>query len=1446
MQELSSPMSSVKRWLAGLRFTTITLIPAMLLCFTASSLHAQTSPYCDPSVPTFTVNLTGQPTGSWVSPFVQRLDHCCGVTNPDQCVQFIVTLDPAATGILFDVFSGAMPPGALFYQVNCSPPTPVGEPICLNGVGPHYITFCKPGNNSNQYIITSLGFPFASSDISLNDGCSGIIAAIGYEDTSLTWTSVAPGAPGAYNTYLNCTQGCDSVLVTAQNNPPAFVDYQVCGIALGGCSPPPTCDTVRVYFNPTLGAQIMPVNPTVCFGSTGTTITASGSGGSPPYSYQWSTGATTPSIFAGPGTYTVTVTDTSNCPPATATITVTSFSATITAQAGPDQSVCVPNTTVQLAGSVTGVSTGAWSGGSGTFAPSNTALNATYTPSQSEINAGQATLILTTTGNGTCPPDADTLLITINTFQAQLNSTSTPVICFGQNNGTASVSVSGGTGPFTYSWNSSPVQATATASNLAPGSYTVTVTDGNGCTSSATASITQPAQLSVAAAVQNPVSCNGGANGSISTSVSGGTPSYTYSWSPAGSGATATGLAAGAYTVLVTDASGCTASASATLTQPGPMSATINAQPVSCAGGANGSATVSASGGAGSYAYSWNTTPAQTTATASGLAAGTYSVVITDANGCTLNAGVVITQPSALSATIGAQTNVSCNGGANGSATVIASGGTQAYSYSWSTTPSQQTPAASGLSAGMYAVIVTDANGCTASASVSITQPQALSATITAQANVSCFGGSNGSATVLAGGGVSPYSYSWNSSPPQSSATMSNVAAGAYAVTVTDANGCTASANVTITQPPALALNTAGFATSCSNSCDGQTVVIPSGGTQPFSFLWNTGCNSAGCLNLCPGTYSVTVTDNNGCQASDTAIVNAPPPVTANVTSNPAHCNLPDGSASVSASGGHNPYTYLWSPGNQTTTAATNLTPGAYVVVVTDQLGCQVSATVTVGNVSTLSAGIGSVTNPTCPGFCNGSATAVASGGNAPYQYSWNTTPVQTTATAFNLCAATPYSVIITDAYGCADTATLTISTPLPFNISITAPPALCIGQSTTLSAAVTGGTPPYNYSWSPAGPTVSPLSTTTYTVTITDANGCVSQGQSVTVTVHPPLNIAASGGGTSCANQTVTLTAAAGGGNGGPYTYSWSPSVNGQGASVMVAPSVSTNYTVTVSDGCTNQSAMASAMVVVPQAPPIAATADQPSGCAGMCVHFAGTATGATSWLWNFGDGGTSAQQNPTHCYSQAGNHTVTLTVTDANGCTFSLVQPGMITVHANPAADFTMGPQPTTILDPDICFNSQSSSDVVQWYWNFGDPNDQVTSNTASTCHTYSDTGRYCVDLIVHNAEGCWSTVEYCLYIDPYFSIYVPNAFTPNADGKNDLFLPVATNVKEDTYKMMIFDRWGNMIFSTEDLHEGWDGKANGGTKIAQIDTYVWKIRVRDYTGKLHQLIGHVSIIK
>ncbi len=979
-----------------------------------------------------------------------------------------------------------------------------------------------------------------------------------------------------------------------------------------------------------------------CNGGSNGTASVAVTGGTGAYTYSWSpsggTGATASGLAAG--TYTVTITDANTCQ-ATQSFTITQpalLNATASVQ-----------TNIACNGAATGSATVAVTGGTGAYtyswAPSG-GTGATATG----LVAG--TYTVTVTDNNGCT-DTQNFTLTQPAALVATAAAQTNISCNGGANGTATVTVTGGTGAYTYSWAPSGGTA-ATATGLTAGTYTVTVTDNNGCTDTQSFILTQPSAFSISTSQTN-ISCNGVANGTATVSVTGGTPGYTYSWSPSGgTAATASGLAAGTYTVTITDANLCQATQSFTITQPAAFAITSSQTNVLCNGGSTGSATVAVTGGTGAYTYSWSPSGG-TGATASGLVAGTYTVTITDANTCLTTRNFTITQPAALTATT-AQTNIVCNGSATGSASVTVSGGTSSYTYLWS--PSGGTGAtASGLAAGNYSVLVTDANGCTLTRNFTLTQPSALTAT-TSQSNVSCNGGSNGTATVSVTGGTPGYTYSWSPSGG-TGATASGLVAGTYTVTITDANLCQTTRSFTITQPAPFDVATSQTNVLCNGGTTGTATVTVSGATGPYTYSWapsgGTGATASG---LAAGTYTVTITDANTCQTTRNFTITQPAALTATTTQTNILCNGgATGSASVTVSGGTATYTYLWSPSGGTGATASGLTAGNYSVLITDANGCTLTQNFTLTQPSLLNATASAQTNIACNGGATGSATVAVTGGTGAYTYSWAPSG-GTAATATGLAAGT-YTVTVTDANGCTDTQSFTITQPSAFSISTSQTNVSCNGGSNgSATVAVTGGAGTYTYSWAPSGgtgATASGLTAGTYTVTITDANLCQAT-QSFTITQPAALmaiadsqtNVSCNGGSNGSATVAVT-------GGTGTYTYSWAPS-GGTGATASGL--AAGTYTVTITDANLCQ-ATQSFTITQPAALTAILSSDNvtcPGANDGTAEATVSGGTAPYSYSWSSGQ--------TTATISGLAEGTYTVTITDDNSCTFT----ESVTVNTTP----------------------------------------------------------------------------------------------------------------------------------------------------------------------------------
>lgn len=1165
--------------------------------------------------------------------------------------------------------------------------------------------------------------PVAGTDLVLNDGCVSSLSASGFVPSTVTWTSIFPGPQGTYDNFLSCTAACLNPTVTPSGTPPPFVDYMICGTA-SACNAAFTCDTVRVTFNPPLSVSITPINPTICFGQTSTTLTATGSGGTPPYSYLWNNVNPSQTNIVGAGTFTVMLSDTSGCPPVFATVTVTQFTNPIAVNAGADLTVCNQSPTTTLNATVTGASGGIWSGGNGTFSPNDSTLSGvTYTPTATELTNGFVDLFLTSTGNGTCPLDVDTIRINYVGFTGTPLITSTNVTCFGANDGTGTVAITGGFAPHTYGWNAVPLQTTATATGLAPGSYIVTTQDNIGCTRTDSILITEPLPLVLGDIITN-VSCPGGNDGSITVNATGGTAPYSYLFTPGGQTTqTITSQLVGNYSVTVTDANGCTQILASTIAEPQPIVITFASTNVLCAGGSDGSATATVTGGTAPYSYNW-TPSGGTAATATGLIAGNYTLTVTDNNACIATNNITITEPTPITATINS-VNVTCNGLSDGTATVTTNGGTAPYSFQWNPVGGT-TATATNLAAGNYSVTITDANGCVFTQFTTITEPQPLTLA-TNQTNVSCFGGNDGTGSVLTSGGTAPFTYFWNPGA-FSTPTATNLAANTYAITVSDANGCQAQTNITITQPSVLAGTTTSTPVSCPNGNDGTLTANPSGGTAPYTYFWLPNGQTTATISGQPaGNYSVTITDANGCVITLNNVITEPNPIVISFNTTNVSCfNGSDGSATANVVGGTAPYTYSWSPLGGTNQIATGLPIGNYTATITDNNGCIATNTIAITQPTPL-VGTFTSTNETCTNANDGSTTMLATGGTAPYTYAWS--PVGgTNATATGLAAGN-YTGTITDNLGCQTTVAVTITEPPLLVLSTIQTNVSCFGGNNgNATVTPTGGTPNYTYAWLPSGSTsnlATNLAVGTHTVTVTDNNGCQEQIQvniteplilNATLTPTPPTCF---GGNDGSATATIT-------GGTAPYSYLWMPgNITTQTATNLVAGTYT--FTVTDANGCifTNTVTINNPPQLVLNSGAINSTCGLANGLAFVSIASGGTAP--FTYLWS-PVGGT----NDTASGLFAGVYTVI--VTDANGCTASAT--GNVNDLAAPVISFASS---TNVS----CFGGNDGSASVSLVGGLGpftylwSPSGNTTPNpTGLSAGTHS--------VLVTGSNGCSSSAS------------------------------------------------------------------------------------------------------
>jgi len=824
------------------------------------------------------------------------------------------------------------------------------------------------------------------------------------------------------------------------------------------------------------------------------------------------------------------------------------------------------------------------------------------------------------------------------------------------------LSVTGNGTGFTYLWEATggtfdnPTSSNPTYMMMMPGTYTIKVTITMGtCMEMAETTVIVENQLPVAiTAANNSIGVNQFLQ--LNSTVSGTNPTYLWSVSggtlsnPTASNPTYTSPTEGDFQIYLTaiDENGCTGIDTFDIKVGGCDLFLLGiAEDLSCSGFTDGSITLTTTGATGTVSYVWGQSGIGNTNNPLNLAAGTYTVTATDSEGCSANTTIEVGSPTPLIVSPDIKLP-NCVGDNSGQISVTVTGGSPNYTYNWSN-GLPNAAFVNNLVAGTYSLTVTDANGCQAIDSYQVGNPTAL--TLTTNATDAACNMNNGTATVSATGGATPYTYAWNDPANQTTATAVNLAGGTYQVIVTDANGCQNNASITINSPANNIVVTAiSTDASCSVNNGTATVATVTGGTPPYSYAWNDPANqtTATATNLPAGTYQVIATDANGCQSSASVTINAPINnlvLTTNATA-PTSCELTDGTATVTVSGGTAPYTYAWNDSvNQTTATATNLASGTYQVIVTDQNGCQSSETVTVNpSANTTIVLTVTTTNATC-GNANGTADLTISGGTAPYTILWDN-GIGNVEDPINLAAGV-YTVLVTDAVGCSNSTTVIIGEEGAINVSLDITNISCNGGSDgTITTTPSGGTAPYSYAWSNGingTPTITGLIAGVYTVTITDANGCQNVA-SATLLDPDPLTISAAPNGTDCVNPNGSAIAMVSGGTPG-YTFQWNDANNQTTQSVVNLPPGDYTVVVTDANGCTASATTtidpSMGLVVTLTTTDIFCNGDN----SGSIMANVANGTAPFSYTWN-----NFLPDFPGFTGLAQGTYEVT--VTDANGC--------------------------------------------------------------------------------------------------------------------------------------------------------------------------------------------------
>jgi len=1042
-------------------------------------------------------------------------------------------------------------------------------------------------------------------------------------------------------------------------------------------------------------------------------------GGTKPYTYSWSNNETTPNLSnLSPGTYQLTVTDANLCETTTSfTISepeLISILSTISDYNGYEVSCNgAQDGSIDISPSGgTGVFTYNWSNGESTQDVANLSAGQ-YSVEIKDSNNCSA--IFNFIIEEPDPINISGIIKDYNGFGISCNGLSDGEIDVQVSGGNLNDNSN-----YTYFWEGNGVDnGVIDQTGLSAGTYKLTVTDSNNCSESKEFVITEPDIIVIDEEISNyfgfEISVSGGSDGFIDLTVSGGTNDYTFLWQGNGVNPTSedqTGLSAGTYSVTVTDSNGCSETETYTLTEPLSLLIEIDNNVISsilCYGDSTASIKTDITQASVSpftfqitgttylgttYSDSVNNIT-DLTYTFTDLVAGVYSVTVTDANGNSKTTlPKTITHPDAPLAIASSIQDIGCSGGSDGEIDVTVSGGTltgnNVYSYSWSTTDGsglvQGDEDQSGLTSGTYSLVVTDENGCTISESYTLSEPDPLVYVLDQKSDITCFGDNDGSIDISVSGGTGNYTYEWSvggvdfadSGLVQGQEDQSGLSPGTYQLILSDS--CTTIQRVfTILSPDLLEVQLDSKTDIlCYGDSTGEIFITANGGTQPFDYVWqdefgntydrNVGnvFNDGDLTNIPSGKYTLQVTDANQCLASFEVTLTQPDELIIQVQKEDLSCyDANDGSIDLTVSGGVAPYTYSWSDlGNGA--QRSNLSAGTYNVIITDSNECSKEIEIEVVNAPLFDIE-SQVTNISCFGANDGSINLTLLGGIGDVSISW--ADDASAGLDRNNLAPGIYSVIITDESGCIIDKDFTIIEPQEIEISgiITNAEDCDNPNSGAIDLQVSGGNPPYNFLWSNGETTedLINLQANNYLVTVTDSNGCSLQKEFV-VTRQDDLEIILDTElGAICENRDVfqTNTVSISGGV-APYSIVWSNGVVSGSDGEIMNTNVDGSYEVTVTDflGC-SESLIFNINLPEIGYPEFDYTSFYFTTYGGLSVNDPITFTNQStqdyfSVLWDFGDGNTSTEENPTHTYTVRGWYDVTLTVEFILGCSYSITK--------------------------------------------------------------------------------------------------------------------------------------------------------------------------------------------
>jgi gliding motility-associated-like protein len=858
------------------------------------------------------------------------------------------------------------------------------------------------------------------------------------------------------------------------------------------------------------------------------------------------------------------------------------------------------------------------------------------------------------------------------------------------------------------------------------------------------------------------------------------------------------------------------------------VSITATTTPATC-GNQTGSINALGSAGTAPYTYSTDGIHFQASGTFVGLGGGGYTVTAKDANGCTGNIQIAISNQDGPILNI-SKTDATCGNGA-GTITAAATGGTGAIQYSIDGVNYQSGGTFSGLAGGNYIVSARDAVGCTNSQPVQIISAASAPSIFGSVTDAVC-GVQQGAILAQVNGGTAPYLYSVNALPYQTSPIFSGLASGNYSLTVKDANGCTASTAETIQEICIFSVNAISTNAECG-AYDGSLTATAVNGTAPFTYsIDGTNFFNSGTFTyLPPGLYTVTVKDATGAIATTTVLVNVGCP-SMSLTGTSATCGNQNGAITGTVNDGTAPYQFSLNGGAyQGVGTFTGLAPGIYVMTAQDAKGFTASAKDTIYNSCPI---VSAVENNASCGRDNGQISATGSNGSPPYQYSLDGIIFQGNG-SFSGLVPGAYTVTIEDALRAINTTSLTISNvPGPL-LTANATSATCLNNDGSITAIGSGGTGSLEYSLDivnyQAGNLFSGLSSDSYTVYVQDSMGCIDS-QRIVVPLSNNLTLQLQGQDTVCEGSPVTLLVTT-----NAASFAWSPPSGLSDAtqqSPIATPDTTTTYFLTVSTGPCLQTG--SVLVMVRPAP-IAVAGDDTTICYGNSAPLYGG--GGVKFAWSPANFLNDTRIASPTAGGMTSSTTYLLTVTDTLGC--SSILPAAVKIIVTPPAKVFAGDDTAILIGQTLQLNAvdlnNSGFNTYQWTPGSGLNNAGIQDPIA----TITQNIKYTV--LASTPDGCRGSDSISIKAYSVSGIFVPSGFTPNGDGHNDILRAILMGIKEFKF-FAVYNRWGQIVFYTTNPGSGWDGTVNG--KPQGAGTYVWEAAGEDYQGNAIARKGTTVLIR